>query len=138
MAIQRLREPRRAHAALVMLIGGHRHEREREAEQQQDLLLDNTQALADLIGREHLSEAVLRLLDEGKLSAGHARALITAEVAEAVARLGHPLAKASFGSRVAYAACIGEGSTVLETAPGGPAAEEVKAVAREVAKHAAG
>ena len=67
-----------------------------------------------------------------------ARALITAEVAEAVAKLGHPVADASFGSRVAYAASIGEGSTVLETAPGGPAAEEVKAVAREVAKHAAG
>jgi len=66
------------------------------------------------------------------------RALITAEIAEAVAKLGHPMAQSSFGSRVGYAASIGEGSTVLETAPSSPAAEEVRAVAREVAKHAAG
>ncbi len=67
-----------------------------------------------------------------------ARALITAEIAEAVAKLGHPLAEASFGSRVAYAACIGEGSTVLETAPGGPAPRRSRRSPAKWPKHAAG
>lgn len=67
-----------------------------------------------------------------------ARALITDEIAEAVGKLGHRVARSSFGSRVAFAASIGEGSTVLETDPNSLAAEEARAVAREVARRAAG
>ena len=65
-----------------------------------------------------------------------ARALITGEIAEAVGKLGHRVAKASFGNRVAYAASIGDGGTVLETDPVSLAAEEARAVAREVARRA--
>lgn len=66
-----------------------------------------------------------------------ARALITAEIAEAAAQLGHPVAKNSFGSRVAYASAIGDGLTVLETEPSSLAAEEARAIAREVSRRAA-
>ncbi len=66
-----------------------------------------------------------------------ARALITGEITEAVGKLGHKVARNSFGSRVAYASSIGEGSTVLETEPSSLAAEEAEAVAREVARRAA-
>jgi chromosome partitioning protein len=66
------------------------------------------------------------------------RARITGEIAEAVAGLGHPVATAQLGNRVAYAGSIGEGRTVLETAPSGPAVAEVTALAKEVIRHAAG
>ncbi len=66
-----------------------------------------------------------------------ARALITAEIAEAAGKLGHPVARNVFGSRVAFAASIGDGLTVLETDPSSLAAEEVRAIAREVARRAA-
>jgi len=66
-----------------------------------------------------------------------ARALITAEIAEEAGKLGHPVARNSFGSRVAYAASIGDGLTVLETAPNSLAAEEARAIAREVSRRAA-
>jgi chromosome partitioning protein len=66
------------------------------------------------------------------------RTLLTGEIAAAVGQLGHAVADAQLGSRVAFAASIGEGRTVLETAPSGPAAAEVDALAREVLQHAAG
>ena len=65
-----------------------------------------------------------------------ARALLTGEISEAVGKLGHRVAKATYGSRVAYAASIGQGSTVLETEPWSLAAEEARTVAREVARRA--
>jgi cellulose biosynthesis protein BcsQ len=40
------------------------------------------------------------------------------------------------GNRVAYPQSMGEGRTVLETAAGSTAAEEVAALAREVLRHA--
>lgn len=66
------------------------------------------------------------------------RALITGEISEAVTGLGHSVAEAQLGNRVAYAASIGEGRTVLETAPSGPAAAEVAALAKEVIAHVSG
>jgi len=66
------------------------------------------------------------------------RALITGAIAEAVAGLGHAVAQAQLGSRVAFAASLGEGRTVMETAPSGPAAAEVVALAKEALSHAAG
>jgi chromosome partitioning protein len=65
------------------------------------------------------------------------RALLTGEMIEAAGKLGHTVADAHLGNRVSYPQSMGEGRTVLETAPGGIAAEEVEALAREILKHAA-
>ena len=64
------------------------------------------------------------------------RALLTAEMIVAAGELGHAVADTHLGNRVAYPQSMGEGRTVLETAPGGLAAEEVEALAREILKHA--
>ena len=64
------------------------------------------------------------------------RALLTAEMVAAASDLGHAIAETHLGNRVAYPQSMGEGRTVLETAAGGLAAEEVAALAREVLKHA--
>jgi len=64
------------------------------------------------------------------------RALLTAEMITAAGELGHAVAGTHLGNRVAYPQSMGEGRTVLETAPGGPAAEEIEALAREILKHA--
>lgn len=63
------------------------------------------------------------------------RALLTAEMIAAVGSLGHVVADARLGNRVAFAASMGEGSTVLETVPMSPAAAEVEALAKEVVRH---
>jgi chromosome partitioning protein len=62
------------------------------------------------------------------------RALLTAEMITAAGELGHTVADTYLGNRVAYPQSMGEGRTVLETAPGGLAAEEVEALAREILK----
>lgn len=62
------------------------------------------------------------------------RALLSAEMEEAARALGYRLAKSQFGSRVAFPASMGKGSTVVETEPGGLAAEEVRNLAKEVLK----
>lgn len=64
------------------------------------------------------------------------RALLTAEMVRAAGELGHPIAETHLGNRVAYPQSMGEGRTVQETAPGGIAAEEVGALAREILKRA--
>jgi chromosome partitioning protein len=64
------------------------------------------------------------------------RALLTAEMIVAAGELGHAVAQTHLGNRVAYPQSMGEGRTVLETAPGGLAAEEVEALAREILKQA--
>ncbi len=64
------------------------------------------------------------------------RALLTAEMVTAAGELGHAVAQTHLGNRVAYPQSMGEGRTVLETAPGGLAAEEVEALAREILKQA--
>ena len=64
------------------------------------------------------------------------RALLTAEMITAAGELGHAVAETHLGNRVAYPQSMGEGRTVLETAPGGLAAEEVEALAREILKQA--
>jgi chromosome partitioning protein len=64
------------------------------------------------------------------------RALLTAEMIAAAGELGHAVADTYLGNRVAYPQSMGEGRTVLETAPGGLAAEEVDALAREILKRA--
>lgn len=62
------------------------------------------------------------------------RALLTGEMAEAIGKLGHQVAKASLGSRIGFAAAMGSGATVQETDAMSPAAEEVEALAKEVLK----
>lgn len=64
------------------------------------------------------------------------RALLTTEMIAAAGELGHAVAETHLGNRVAYPQSMGEGRTVLETAPGGLAAEEVEALAREILKQA--
>jgi chromosome partitioning protein len=64
------------------------------------------------------------------------RALLTAEMIAAAGELGHAVADTYLGNRVAYPQSMGEGRTVLETIPGGLAAEEVEALAREILKQA--
>jgi len=60
------------------------------------------------------------------------RALLTGEIAESVGKLGHTVADAQLGNRVAFAASMGEGRTVQETVPSGPGAAEVYDLAIEV------
>jgi chromosome partitioning protein len=62
------------------------------------------------------------------------RATLTGEMLAAIDKLGHRVAKNSLGSRVAFAASMGQGRTVSETAPASIAAEEVKALASEIQK----
>jgi len=64
------------------------------------------------------------------------RALLTAEMIAAAGELGHAIADAHLGNRVAYPQSMGEGRTAPELAPGGVAAAEVAALAREVLRHA--
>src|SRR6185503_7814311 len=58
--------------------------------------------------------------------------LLGAEIAREVAAMGHPVAVAELGSRVAFAASMGDGKTVMETHPNSPAAAEVYDLAIEV------
>lgn len=62
------------------------------------------------------------------------RALLSAEMEAATRDLGYDVAKAQLGSRVAFPSSMGSGSTVLETEPGGLAADEIRALAKEVAR----
>jgi chromosome partitioning protein len=64
------------------------------------------------------------------------RASLTGEMMKAIRELGHPAATVAIGSRVAFAGSMGEGRTVMETAPGSKAAAEIEALAAEVLKHA--
>ena len=58
--------------------------------------------------------------------------LLSGEIAEAVAKFGQTVAATQLGSRVAFAASMGEGRTVMETAPSSQAAGEVYDLAIEV------
>jgi len=60
------------------------------------------------------------------------RASLTAEMMDDILALGAPLAEARIGNRVAFAGSMGEGSTILETAPGSKGASEIDTLAREI------
>jgi chromosome partitioning protein len=64
--------------------------------------------------------------------------LISAEIAQAVTAFGQSVATIQLGSRVAFAASMGQGQTVMETAPHSFAASEVYDLAIEVMAHANG
>jgi chromosome partitioning protein len=65
------------------------------------------------------------------------RALLTAELMDKILALGATLAQARLGNRVAFAASMGGGGTVLETAPGSKGAQEVDALMREILREVA-
>ncbi len=71
------------------------------------------------------------------ISRALSRALLTGEMIEAAGQLGHAVAETQLGNRVAFPASMGEGRTAQETAPGGIAAAEVAALAREIMRRAA-
>ena len=83
-----------------------------------------TEATLKMIAREN-SPAIL------VVTRIPARAALNDEMIAAIRGLA-PAADARLGNRVAYAASMGQGSTVIETAPGGKAATEVGALAREI------
>lgn len=60
------------------------------------------------------------------------RAALTAEMVQAIGELGHQAVAVPIGSRVAFAASMGAGLTVMETAAGSKAAAEIEALAAEV------
>jgi chromosome partitioning protein len=64
-----------------------------------------------------------------------ARFSTTAEVMQAILALG-VAAEQQIGNRVAFAQSMGQGSTILETAPGSKGALEIDALASEVMRHA--
>ena len=61
-----------------------------------------------------------------------ARGLVTAEILAAIAELRVDVAEATIGNRLAFAASMGEGSTVLETEPASKGAAEITAFAGEI------
>jgi chromosome partitioning protein len=65
------------------------------------------------------------------------RASLTAELMDDILALGAAVAEARLGNRVAFAASMGDGGTVLETAPGSKGAEEVDALVREILREVA-
>jgi chromosome partitioning protein len=60
------------------------------------------------------------------------RARLAAEMIEVIRGLGCLAAHAQLGNRTAFAASMGQGSTVLELEPSGKAAQEVEALAEEI------
>ena len=60
------------------------------------------------------------------------RALLTAEVAEAIRALGCDVARVQLGNRIGFASSMGVGSTVVEAQPAGKGASEVESLAREI------
>jgi chromosome partitioning protein len=60
------------------------------------------------------------------------RARLTETMQDELAALGAPRAQTEIGNRVAFAAALAEGKSILEAAPGSRAADEIMALAREV------
>lgn len=60
------------------------------------------------------------------------RARLTETMEGELAALGAPRAQTEIGNRVAFAAALAEGKSILEAAPGSRAADEITALAREV------
>jgi chromosome partitioning protein len=58
--------------------------------------------------------------------------LLGAEIAREIAAMGHPVSTTEIGNRIAFAASMGIGKTVMETHPNSPAAAEIYDLAIEV------
>lgn len=61
------------------------------------------------------------------------RALLTAEMRDAIAALKAAVADTQLGNRISFASSMGTGSTALETEPKGKAAAEAERLSREIA-----
>lgn len=66
------------------------------------------------------------------------RATLTSEMVSAIRSLGCEAAETQLGNRVAFAASMGKGSTVLELEPAGKAAREIEALTAEILLRAGG
>lgn len=64
------------------------------------------------------------------------RARLTDAMEEKLALLEIPATRQTLGNRVAFAASIAEGKGVVETEPSGPAAQEIRAVVKEIQRAA--
>jgi chromosome partitioning protein len=62
------------------------------------------------------------------------RARVTDDMIAAILKLGADVAATRIGNRVAFAASMGEGSTVMESAPSSKGAAEIDALAREISE----
>lgn len=83
-----------------------------------------TQPTLDMIAKEGTASLLV-------INRAQSRAALTEDISAAIMALGHPAARTRLGNRVAYAASMGRGLTVLETAPGSKGALEVETLAAE-------
>lgn len=86
-----------------------------------------TDPTLELVGKEN-AEAILVINRALK------RATLTGEMATAIDALGHRVAENSLGNRVAFAASMGQGRTVSETAASSTAGREIAALTEEIMK----
>ncbi|MCB4771749.1 ParA family protein [Ancylobacter sp. Lp-2] len=84
-----------------------------------------TQATLEMIAKEGTPSLLV-------INRALPRVALTQEIGEALLALGHPAAQTRLGNRVAFAASMGEGLTIQETAPGSKGALEVAALAAEI------
>lgn len=87
-----------------------------------------TQPTLDMIAKEGTASLIV-------INRAQSRAALTQEMSEAIRALGHPAAQTLLGNRVAFAASMGGGLTVMETAPGSKGAAEIEALAAELRQH---
>ena len=87
-----------------------------------------TQPTLDMITKEGIASLIV-------INRAQSRAALTQEMGEAIRALGHPAAQTLLGNRVAFAASMGAGLTVMETAPGSKGAAEIEALAAELRQH---
>jgi len=68
------------------------------------------------------------------LNRASSRVKLAEELAEPISDLGADVAKATLGNRVAFASSMFEGAGVVETAPSSKAAQEIRALAKEITR----
>jgi chromosome partitioning protein len=87
-----------------------------------------TQPTLEMIAREGVTSLLI-------INRALSRVALTEEISTAIRALGHPAAETRLGNRVAFAASMGDGRTILETAPGSKGALEIEALAAEIRRH---
>ncbi|QIB32411.1 ParA family partition ATPase [Ancylobacter pratisalsi] len=84
-----------------------------------------TQPTLEMVAKEGIASLIV-------INRALSRVGLTQEITEAIRALGHPAAATRLGNRVAFAASMGDGLTVMETSPGSKGADEVEALALEI------
>ena len=87
-----------------------------------------TQPTLEMIAKEGVTSLLV-------INRALSRVALTEEISAAIRALGHPAAETRLGNRVAFAASMGDGRTILETAPGSKGALEIEALAAEIRRH---